>query len=180
MKKKKNLVGRELIDPMGRYPNYALSSDGRMYGRGRWGKDEWKELSGTIVWNGYRSYTMYDEDGVPFAQAAHRLVAATFIGPVPEGMWVCHINGDKTDNRVENLRIGTASSNTQDMLRHKKKRGEPTNSAKLTAKEAKLVYDLYVSGGRVKDIAERFSVDRGTVWGIGAGRQWAWATGAKR
>ena len=45
----------------------------------------------------------------------HRLVAQSFIGPIPNGMYVDHINRDKLDNRVENLRIITpaeSQSNT--------------------------------------------------------------------
>jgi hypothetical protein len=43
---------------------------------------------------------------------------AAFVGPCPEGMEVCHNNGDPTDNRMENLRYGTHSSNEQDKLIH--------------------------------------------------------------
>jgi hypothetical protein len=34
----------------------------------------------------------------------HRLVAQAFLGPIPEGMEVDHINENGQDNRVENLR----------------------------------------------------------------------------
>jgi hypothetical protein len=42
----------------------------------------------------------------------HRLVYETFVGPIPEGMQVNHINEDKTDNRVSNLNLMTPLENT--------------------------------------------------------------------
>lgn len=35
----------------------------------------------------------------------HRLVAETFIGPIPEGHEIDHINRDRSDNSADNLRI---------------------------------------------------------------------------
>lgn len=43
----------------------------------------------------------------------HQLVMQTFVGPQPEGVWVNHINGIKTDNRLQNLEYATPSENTQ-------------------------------------------------------------------
>ncbi len=57
-------------------------------------------------------------DGVTRRVFVHRLVAAAFIGPRPEGQFVRHLNGISTDNRPENLAYGTASDNAQDSLRH--------------------------------------------------------------
>lgn len=48
----------------------------------------------------------------------HRLVLETFVGPCPEGMEVCHNNGNPADNRLTNLRYGTKSENAQDIIRH--------------------------------------------------------------
>jgi hypothetical protein len=48
----------------------------------------------------------------------HSLVAETFIGPRPEGMEVCHSDGDPANNRVGNLRYGTRSDNELDKVRH--------------------------------------------------------------
>ena len=44
----------------------------------------------------------------------HQLVAMAFLQHVPDGMnlVIDHINGDKQDNRVENLRIVTQKKNT--------------------------------------------------------------------
>ena len=48
----------------------------------------------------------------------HSLVAGAFIGTRPEGMEVCHNDGIKTNNHVDNLRYGTSSDNELDKLRH--------------------------------------------------------------
>jgi hypothetical protein len=48
----------------------------------------------------------------------HTLVALAFIGPKPEGMEVCHGNGDAHDNRAANLRYDTHSANGRDRTLH--------------------------------------------------------------
>jgi len=48
----------------------------------------------------------------------HRLVLEAFIGPAPKGTICCHNDGDPTNNRLENLRWDTHSSNTRDAIRH--------------------------------------------------------------
>ena len=48
----------------------------------------------------------------------HRLVMAAFVGPCPDGMEVCHNNGDPTDNRLTNLRYDTHRSNIMDKANH--------------------------------------------------------------
>ena len=43
----------------------------------------------------------------------HRLVYMTFVGPIPKGMQINHINHNKYDNRIENLEILTPSENQE-------------------------------------------------------------------
>lgn len=50
--------------------------------------------------------------------AAHRLAWLYMKGGFPEGH-IDHINGDPLDNRIENLRLVTASENMQNMRRPK-------------------------------------------------------------
>lgn len=42
---------------------------------------------------------------------AHRMIWESVYGPIPEGLQINHINGDKTDNRLENLDLVTQSEN---------------------------------------------------------------------
>lgn len=48
----------------------------------------------------------------------HRLVAETFLGPPPQNMEVCHNNGNRTDNHLDNLRYDTKSANAKDRNTH--------------------------------------------------------------
>lgn len=49
----------------------------------------------------------------------HVLVALTFIGPRPDGLDVCHSDGNRLNNSEENLRYDTASANSLDSVRHR-------------------------------------------------------------
>ena len=66
----------------------------------------------------------------------HRLVAEAFIGPVPDGYVVDHIDNDPQNNAVENLQIITAKENINrqeefgNHTRDRVKAGTHNNSAK--------------------------------------------------
>jgi DNA-binding CsgD family transcriptional regulator len=56
-----------------------------------------------------RGYQYIKLRGRPYY--VHRAVADAFYGPIPVGMVVNHIDGDKQNNRVENLEICTQAEN---------------------------------------------------------------------
>ncbi len=96
----------------------------------------------------------------------HRLVWESFIGEIPEGMEIDHINSNRLDNRLENLQLVTKKENLGDPQRHR-------NIRKAKNKRAFIVID----GERIekhsqkvlcKYINENFNLDakcHGRWWG---------------
>lgn len=66
----------------------------------------------------------------------HQLVLLAFVGPCPPGMESRHLNGDSTNDRLDNLAYGTPTQNNHDRIRHGTIiRGEQVNTNKLTRKQ---------------------------------------------
>lgn len=87
------------------FPDYSINRSGRIWSRFTRAFRKDKDNG-----NGYR-YINLSRDGVRYTRSVHRLVVATFLGESDKH--VNHINGDKTDNRLENLEYVTASENVQ-------------------------------------------------------------------
>lgn len=113
-------------------------------------------------------------DGVRKAYKVHRLVAAVFLGPCPEGYDVNHKNGIKSDNRPRNLEYVTRSEN----LRHafalglKTHKGENHPKSKYTSEQAKEVKSYLWQGCKHRDIAACMQVPMHFVADVSAGRNW--------
>ena len=92
---------------------YEVSSDGQVRSLDRLDRLG-RKVAGRIrkysfAGRGYPHMPLY-KDEKQSGRYVHRMVAEAFLGP-REGMEVNHINGDKTDNRVENLEWVTPSQN---------------------------------------------------------------------
>lgn len=103
---------------------YEASDKGRVrsvarrswHPNGYWRNMPSRELRPSINRGGYPTVVLC-RDGERWTVGVHRLVAEAFLGPRPDGMAVCHGNDIKTDNRIENLRFDTWSSNQEDRVR---------------------------------------------------------------
>lgn len=116
---------------------------------------------------------MRHKDGKHFSLAVHRLVAAAFLGPKPEGTEVCHNNGDPTDCRVENLRYDTRSGNQRDRVIHgTSNRGERHRCVKLTKEQVIEIKKSLRDNERIADIARKYGVHFNTIRAINLGRSW--------
>ena len=87
------------------YPNYEVSSIGRVRN-----KKSMKLLSQSIDTNGYYKAEFRNEHGKKTI-TIHRLVAQHFVENVDNKKCVDHINRDRLNNNVENLRWVTSSEN---------------------------------------------------------------------
>lgn len=72
----------------------------------RTGRAKAGSLAGRVDPAGYRQISI---DGS--AYSAHRLAWVACHGVMPDGMQIDHINCDRSDNRIANLRLATASQN---------------------------------------------------------------------
>lgn len=57
-------------------------------------------------------------DGKRRTWAVHQLVGPAFLGERPEGYYVCHNDGDGSNNAVDNLRYDTQAANMRDRTKH--------------------------------------------------------------
>lgn len=106
--------------------------------------------------------------------SVHRLVAVAFIGPISNGLVVCHNNGDKFDNRVSNLRIATQKDNCDDRRVHGNTlEGEKHPQSKLTVKKVLEIRELKANGISRKTIASNYGVSIGAVKDILCRRSWS-------
>ena len=61
--------------------------------------------------DGYLFYTFHHSKKNLFSRKAHRVVWEAFNGPIEGDLTVDHINGDRKDNRLENLQLLSAEDN---------------------------------------------------------------------
>jgi len=108
---------------------YFITEDGKVFRNG-------KELTGGITPKGYKK-TIMSIDGKQYTVSTHKLVAECYI-PNPNNLpQINHIDGNKLNNKVDNLEWVTnqQNSNHRDNILNKKNIGENCGMSKLTEKD---------------------------------------------
>ncbi len=177
----------ELRDVSG-FPAYAVGSAGEVFSR--WlrlplggGQKGFKVVLGN-TWTrmrpslaaGYRRVSLY-RDGESSPHNVCVLVLTAFVGPCPTGQEARHGNGNRTDDRIDNLSWGTRKQNAEDRVLHGTQvRGEQHPGAKLTNDLARLTLELRDQGWRYREIAERLGVSITLIGNICRGQAWKHVT----
>lgn len=121
-------------------------------------------------------YTVFSVDKKRKTIKPHRIVAEVFI-PNPENKpCVNHINGIKTDNKLENLEWVTYKENIDHAVKiglKKGVRGEKSHYAKLKKTDIDKIRDIYSKGNySQKKLAEMFNISQAQISRICQKKNW--------
>lgn len=106
----------EVFKRVSHAPSYFISNHGRLIGMTI--AKPGSLIKPHIGPNGYLSAKILEGDGVARGNYIHRMVASEFHGGALDDMQVAHWDGNKQNNRLENLRWATPSENAADKERH--------------------------------------------------------------
>lgn len=119
-----------------------------------------------------RGYVEISSSGI--AGLAHRMIWESVHGPIPLGLQINHINGIKTDNRIENLELVTPSENTSHAYKTglTSALGERNGRAKLSAFSVRIIRRRASSESTYK-LAAEYGVSRRAIRDVVSGRNWS-------
>ena len=143
---------------------YSASNMGRMRSEKR------GILSPSKGVGGYLHISLYRR-GKRIPTTIHSVVASAFLGARPAGFDVCHINGDREDNRAGNLLYGSRKENMSHTISHGTHRsGEKINFTKLSESDVEEIRGNKTAGNR--DLAKLYGVTHSNISAIRLRKSW--------
>lgn len=121
--------------------------------------------------SGYVLISLANWKGEIITTVSHRVIALAFHGN-PEGLpCVRHLDGDKQNNRPENLAFGTYQENEKDKINHGRK-VYGAGKMKLDSASRARAIEMFRDGWSRVEIANHFAVNRSTISRLLSGRTW--------
>lgn len=162
---------------------YEVSSDGKVrriapFTRGRGCKDEMPRVLKPENRDGYLRVTMYGEPGTRRKLISiHTLVAAAFIGPIPRGLEINHLDRNRANNSVENLEYVTRLGNSNhrhsfDDAHINMPRGEAHHNSKLNEAKVKEIRIHLAADQSMESIGSLYGITGATVAQIRDRKTW--------
>jgi DNA-directed RNA polymerase sigma subunit (sigma70/sigma32) len=111
------------------------------------------------------------EQGVKRTLYLHRLVAEAFLSRPSDANEVNHLDGNKTNNYVQNLEWTTHSQNLQHAAKH-----GLHGRAVLTPAKVRAARQMLSEGKSLAAVAQAFGVTSSAINHIKQGRSWQWLT----
>lgn len=106
-------------------------------------------------------------DKIGIKAMMHRLVWIAANGIPSNGLFVCHENNNKTDNRISNLYVATSVKNTRDAVRDGLvSRGEACHKSKLRVDDIERMVKMYLMGAMPSWLSSEFGVSHSRVTGL--------------
>lgn len=123
---------------------------------------------------GYLHVKMFSEDGKVVKRYLHNVVLEAFVGPRPAGFHGCHLDGDRLNNRVENLAWLSASDNNKQKKEHGTWQGGVNNGRAVLTWDAvdEIRERLSLKGETCASLAREFGVSPSAVSAIKRHKSW--------
>lgn len=158
---------------------YAVSSKGRIASFKK-AISEGKQLDGSLT-TGYRTLNLH-RPGNKGTLYIHREMAKLFLKKAsPKHSYVIHLNHNKLDNNIKNLRWSTADQ----MIKHQQKspakiaykkiQANRTIGLKLNADQVKKIKQILKDPHRtitIRRLAKKYKVSEMTIYRIKSGENW--------
>jgi hypothetical protein len=123
------------------YKNYSINENGEVWSH------NWNRLKNQFVFrNGYKAVSL-SKDGKQKNYTIHSLVLLTFLGDRPSPKYqAMHLDGDKKNNSLSNLKWGTVRENHLDKKNHGTfQEGEKHGMHKLNKEQVLLIRNSSLS-----------------------------------
>jgi len=136
------------------------------------------EWTGPCTRNGYGELDVGSRiDGSYRKVYAHRLSYEVHVGPIPEGMYVCHTCDNRACVNPAHLFIGTQDDNMADAARKGRcpgvsLQGERHPRARLTEGQVLAIRARRAAGESERDVAREYGVSPQLVYAIHTRRLW--------
>jgi hypothetical protein len=164
--------------PIPGFTNYECSNTGRVRGIKRVKIDTVGRrrvfpsiiIKPIVNHNGYHLVNLYSPN--ISSQRVHRLIALAFMPNPNNHSQVNHINGIKSDNRVENLEWCTPSENVIHAVKHGLKRGVKGEKSNLSKLKESDVAEIRRSSRPQKELALQYSISISAISNIVNNKTW--------
>lgn len=160
-----------------RHTAFKISTNGEVWSRKKPGRhggfsDTWKPIKPIRLRSGHCQIGLGWKDGKLLRDYVHRMVLETFVGPCPPGCEARHLNGNPSDNRLENLRWGSPHENFWDSVEHGTAHclNFENKPSRLDKAQIQEIVELLKQGESAQKIADRFGVSYCSINQISAGR----------
>lgn len=170
--KKTSLTSDSTAEVWKEYPHdtrYRISTHGRVIGV------HGKLVGGSV----HKAGKNYDKPYRRFyistkQEYAHKLVMQTFVGDIPPGQEIRHVDDNGLNNRLDNLMFGTKSQNAADSIRNGTFAEKERNGmAVLTEESVIAIRERYAKGGVThRQLAEEFGLSHNAVGKAIRGDTW--------
>lgn len=129
---------------------------------------------GCWVWNSTKTRNGYGKFRFGAKKMlAHRMAYEMFVGPIPDGMQVCHRCDNPACVNPEHLFLGTMEDNFQDIIVKQRRVGEWNGNVRLTEDLVRTIRDAYAKGGvTTYELADQYGVTRPNIGYIVNRKTW--------